>query len=481
MVLNSIFHYEGVLWNYRWIQGSVSGTHNNAMSYFSSMTTRTIVPVTALALVVVLLSAAAVGQQTPTTASPGISGYGEGAGFFHVASVPEGADVYMDGAFWGETPVTIGIASTTPPGHTIEVRYPGYSAWSQFYPGNPRPGETVFIQAVLVPLQATGAIYVTSSPPGATVTVDGSASQFTPATFSAVTAGDHNVQIAKSGFQTTSKTVNVLPGQTTAVDFSLAPIAVTGSLQLTSFPSGADIYVDGVFKGETGVVIGNLAPGTHSVMLRLAGYQDWTGTVEIQPNQVTILSVDLSPGSRSANTGSITVTSTPIGATILLGGEFQGFTHSGSGFEITGLDPGVYTITLMLPGYQDYMKTVQVTPGGSSRVDAVLVPSPIPPDFGAVVITSSPTGAEVFIDGTFSGQTPEVAQGVATGLHNLTLSLNGYSTWSTMIQVQAGQTTQVTATLVQAPSSNPTRAGMDLAIYAGAAGLALLAMRRFRI
>ena len=438
-------------------------------------------PMMALALMSILLSVTAVGQPTTTIIPPGISGYGEGAGFFHVASVPDGADVYVDGVFWGETPVTIGIASTVPPGHTIEVRYPGYATWSQLYTGNPKPGETVFIQAVLVPLQATGAIYVTSSPPGATATVDGSASQFTPTTFSAVTAGDHNVQIAKSGFQTTSKTVNVLPGQTTAVDFSLAPIPVTGSLQLTSYPSGADIYVDGVFKGETGVVIGNLAPGTHSVMLRLAGYQDWTGTVEIQPNQVTILSVDLSPGSRAANTGSITITSAPTGATILLGGEFQGFTHSGSGFEITGLDPGVYTITLMLPGYQDYVTTVHVTSGGSSRVDAALVPSPIPPDFGAVVVTSSPTGAEVFIDGTFSGQTPEVVQEVAAGLHNLTLTLNGYSTWSTMIQVPAGQTTQVTATLVQVPPSNPTRAGMDFAIYAGAAGLIVLATRRFRI
>ncbi len=456
-----------------------SGTHNNISSHFSTMTVRTILSLTTFVLGILLLSSATV-VQPATTASLNISGYGEGTGFFHVESVPGGADVYMDGAFWGETPVTIGIASTAPPGHTVEVRYPGYATWSQFYPVNPRPGETVFIQAALVPLQATGAIYVTSSPPGASATVDGSASQLTPATFSAVIAGDHTVQVAKSGFQTTSKTVTVLPGQTTAVDFSLAPIPVTGSLQMTSFPSGADIYIDGVFKGETGVVIGNLAPGTHSVLLRLAGYQDWTRTVEIQPNQVTILSADLSPGSGSSNTGSITVTSIPTGATILMGGEFQGFTHPGSGFEITGLDPGVYNVTLLLPGYQDYMATVRVTSGGSSRVDARLVPSPIPPEVGAAVITSSPTGAEVFVDGIYSGQTPEVVQEVATGLHNLTISLNGYQTWSTTIQVQAGQTTQVTATLVQIPSSNPTRTGLDLAVYAGAMGFAIFAMRKLR-
>ncbi len=443
------------------------------------MQTHVTLPILVFTLLAVLLTCGAAGQTVPAQDLVNISGYGEGAGFFRVDSIPQGADVSMDGSFRGETPVTIGVASTSPPGHTIEVQYPGYSPWSQFYAGNPSPGETILVQAFLVPLRATGAIYVTSSPPGATVSVDGSASQFAPATFFDVSAGNHVVQAAKSGFQTSSKTVNVLPGQTASVDFTLSPIAVSGSIQVASYPSGADIYVDGIFKGETGAVVGNLAPGPHAVLLRLAGYQDWTGNVDIQANQVTILSATLVPG--MANTGSITISSTPSGAIILLDGNYQGFTHAGSGFEITGLDPGAYNLTLLLPGYQDYVADVRVNPDESSRVDVVLVPSPIPPGNGAVVVSSSPTGAEMYLDETFYGETPGIIRAIPPGLHNLTVTLPGYTPWSAMIQVQPGQATQVTATLTPLPVVTPTTAGTGAVMGVVAVGVvaALLAIRRF--
>jgi hypothetical protein len=82
------------------------------------------------------------------------------------------------------------------------VTAPGYQVYTQTYNGNPRSGQTITIMATLTPSAQTGNIYVTSSPSGATVTLDRSQSATTPYTFLNIPVGTHEVAINLSGYQT---------------------------------------------------------------------------------------------------------------------------------------------------------------------------------------------------------------------------------------------------------------------------------------
>ena len=55
---------------------------------------------------------------------------------------------------------------------------------------------------------------------------------------------------------------------------AMLPVAATavGNISITSTPSGATIYLDGVPAGSiTPATVGNVANGTHTVLLQLSG------------------------------------------------------------------------------------------------------------------------------------------------------------------------------------------------------------------
>lgn len=54
-----------------------------------------------------------------------------------------------------------------------------------------------------------------------------------------------------------------------------------GTLQLTSTPSGVQVFIDGQYKGVTPLTV-QLAAGAHTLVFRLAGYPDLTRTITIQ-------------------------------------------------------------------------------------------------------------------------------------------------------------------------------------------------------
>ena len=84
----------------------------------------------------------------------------------------------------------------------------------------------------------TGFLSLTSSPSGASVSVDGSYQGTTPLTLSGQTTGSHTVRITKSGYNDYSTTTTVIAGQTANVIGSLIQIiTVTTISPLTTVPT----------------------------------------------------------------------------------------------------------------------------------------------------------------------------------------------------------------------------------------------------
>ena len=77
----------------------------------------------------------------------------------------------------------------------------------------------------------------------------------------------------------------------------------------------------------------------------------------------------------------------------------------------------------------------------TSAVPASSVAAVSPNPAGAQLeIASNPSGAEVSVDGSFVGDTPSEI-GVASGLHTVTITKHGYTTWERKLSVSSGKVT----------------------------------------
>ncbi len=404
---------------------------------------------------------------------------GGGKGYFSINSVPPGGDVYFDGAYWGETPVVVTVSTTGNPNHSIRITMPGYQEWSDSYYGNPSDGQTIQITAQLAPSAQAGNIQVVSTPSSAMVTLDRSRTAYTPYTYSNIPVGTHEIAVYVAGYQNYYMDVNVNQGQTTYVNAILQPIVSTGTLSVTSNPSGAAVYVDGSYRGVTSTSVGNLAPGSHSVQLILAGYQDWSGTVSISAGATTYLNPTLSVD-QQPQYATVSLTSIPAGASVYGDGVYKGQTIAGSPLVSTKVIPGTHTLLLTKAGYQDYSTTRTVAAGQNYDISVTLNPM-MNPTTGGISVISAPSQAEVFLNNAFKGLTPITLDSLSPGSYTLLVKLNGYQDWQATQQVTAGQTSQVSATLLPVttqPTTTPTQTGLLPLTIIAALGVLFLSIHR---
>lgn len=68
--------------------------------------------------------------------------------------------------------------------------------------------------------------------------------------------------------------------------------AAKGILNVTSTPPGADVNLDGEFVGNAPSVL-KLAPGKHTITVKLSGYKDWTRDINVQSGSEVQLNATL--------------------------------------------------------------------------------------------------------------------------------------------------------------------------------------------
>jgi serine/threonine protein kinase len=73
---------------------------------------------------------------------------------------------------------------------------------------------------------------------------------------------------------------------------------------------------------------------------------------------------------------------------------------------------------------------------------------------GALKVESSPTGAQIFLDGSFTGRSPLTAE-LPLGKHEVRLSLPGHHDWEAQVQLREEGQTPLFVRLVPVDNSNP--------------------------
>lgn len=304
----------------------------------------------------------------------------------------------------------------------------------------------------------TGSIYVDTTPPDATALLDGgSAYLYTPGTFSAISPGNHNVIIAKPGYQSLSKDVKVTAGGTVNIIVTLDLVVAPGSLSISTTPKGAGVYVDGISQGKTDRIVGNLAPGPHLVTVELAGFTTWSEMVTVKSGTLTPVTATL-VSEVNPTTGDLRVSSIPSGSAVYVNGNFVGTTPPDSPLDVTDLAPGNTAIVVKKSGYADYQTTAVIEAGRLVQVSATLQPAPTQPLAATAEITSSPGGANVYIDNVFVGITPLTFSNVTPGTYTILIRLNGYTPYSSTGQIAAGQNLVIAASLAPVATATPSTA-----------------------
>ena len=179
--------------------------------------------------------------------------------------------------------------------------------------------------------------------------------------------------------------------------------------------------------------------------------------------------VRLDGAAPALETGAVALTSNPSGADIEVDGVFVGSTPA----ELP-INAGVRTIKITKAGFEPFERKMQIVSGGKQSVSADLqsnqkpdarvvaatppsqsssietVATNTPAALGTVLLTSDPSGAEVYADDSFIGKTPTTVK-LSPGKHYIRLFQNGYKNWSQQITVEAETESRLTATLQKNP------------------------------
>jgi len=251
----------------------------------------------------------------------------------------------------------------------------------------PARGRTARKKAAAAPVVVPGRVAIDSTPQGAQVQIDGKSDPawVTPYTMAGLAPGQHTVVVAKAGYITDTRTVDVASGDKALVAIHLTPLMAT--LSVNSSPAGASVYVDGKDSGKVTPAQLSLDKGAHAILLRKAGYLDETASSQLVQGEIARVSSTLRPlgnaedirttgkfkkmfGGKGgdAGMGTVSVKTQPKGAQIAVN---QHLLEKTTPVEFL-LDPGNYIVDITLSGYAPIHKVITVGRSDKVAVDESL-------------------------------------------------------------------------------------------------------------
>lgn len=284
-----------------------------------------------------------------------------------------GAAVYFDGEYMGTISngaLTVRVMSEkSRPYYRVKLVMDGYQNTTESLPKPAEDLQHVSIFLEMTPLvsqtEATS-ISISSSPSGATYSLDGEERGVTPETISDISPGTHTIKIERQGYKPWTETAVALKGETTNVFASLEKNHAFGTISLHSEPEGAEIYLDGWYYGITPMTIGGITEGPHTAELKKDGFTDYTASVTIIENTVTPVTYTMKSAKGSPKkTGTLIFASSPAGALVFIDSVKRGTTP----VTVTDLNTDVHQVKLTYEGYQDYLGSVTLSDGETRTFD----------------------------------------------------------------------------------------------------------------
>lgn len=283
--------------------------------------------------------------------------------------------VYIDGKDTGEYTDTTHIV---PEGtHTYRIHIDGYQDPEGEFDIVENRTTTITAHICRIGTIRGGAINVSSNPPGAIVAIDNVyLGQYTPTIVKHLPDGDHTYRLSKLGYADSAGTFTIANQNIISINPSL--VQEKAILDISCNIMAAMIYIDDHTEGwTTPTEISGLSPGVHTYRLIIPdtygnGFDNATGTFTIEKGKTTRVDAVLRPKDQHA--GNLIVNSVPIGARVIID---DVDTKSTAPRDMIGISSGIHKVMLTLPGYKDWIGTVNIIPGSIVSIFESLIPEAI--------------------------------------------------------------------------------------------------------
>ena len=216
----------------------------------------------------------------------------------------------------------------------------------------------------------------------------------------------------------------------------------------------ADIYVNGEKKGRR-IWTGILKAGNYEVECRQLNHRNSSQHITVAENDNR--TIELTPP--TPITGTLAITSRPLGASITIDGKDYGTTPQ----NLNDMLIGRHTVTVSRTNYKPESRVVEVNEGQTTNLEVALS------DIAKMTIDSRPSHATLYIDGQNVGTTPYSVE-MGSGDYNLRLTRYGYHDFEKKVHLDSSHP-NVTLSLdkqYQKPSAFYIQAGMQVGSLMGA-------------
>ncbi len=205
-------------------------------------------------------------------------------GMLTIRSVPEGANIRVDGNLVGKTPLQLELMKGS---HSLEVSADRYKTWQNQVVVEENKHQ-LLDQIRLQP--ADGKLALRSKPLGASVTVGNTYIGRTPLEIPLRPNMEHAVRISKAGYEKITRKVKIPSAELKELTVTLTPRV--GIVHLVVEPPDAELLIDGKSKGGVQKEL-RLIAVEHELELRKEGYDTFRTKITPQPGLTKELRVTL--------------------------------------------------------------------------------------------------------------------------------------------------------------------------------------------
>jgi len=345
-----------------------------------------------------------------------------------VESLPEKAEIFLNGTLAGQTPAT--IPSLAPGEYLVELRKAGFNR--AYKAIALLEGREVDIEIPLVPV--CGLLLVDSDPAEAEVVIDGDIKGKTPVLLTDFPLGSYTIEIRSPKYL--PRTMVVELSDRIPVQVFAELVSNTARLTVSSVPDEAEVRINGVPVGTTPVTLGEVLAGEAEVRVSRRGYALFQKRIVFEANRPYEINAEL-----EALPSGLTIITIPEGAKIMVDNKPVGEAP----VTLSNLKGGSHEVRAVLEGYASEVKTVNLEPDVDDSIEFSMEK-----DSGTLVIDTEPANVQIYVDGKLfattqsKGESDAISSPVHITLksaidHNLQLVREGFMASSITVQTEIDQ------------------------------------------